>query len=111
MGFSRHEYWSGLPFPPPEGLSDPGTESTSLMSPESAGRFFTTSATWGAQLTLRKPIIQKNTLTPMFTALFTTAKTRKQPRHPSTEGWIKKLWFIYTIESYSAIEGAKLGHL
>ena len=48
----------------------------------------------------------------MFTAaLFTTAKTRKQPRYTSTEGWIKKLWFIYTIESYSAIEGTKLGHL
>jgi len=82
------------------------------MPPELAGGFFTTSATWGAQLTLRKPIIQKNTRTPMFTAaLFTTAKTRKQPRYTSTEGWIKKLWFIYTIESYSAIEGTKLGHL
>ena len=36
-------------------------------------------------------------------ALFTTAKTWKQPRCPSTDGQIKKLWYIYTMESYSAI--------
>ena len=41
MGFSRQEYWSGLPFPAPGDISDPGTESTSLMSPALAGRFFT----------------------------------------------------------------------
>ena len=33
MGFSRKEYWSGLPCPPPGGLPDPGIEPTSLMSP------------------------------------------------------------------------------
>ena len=44
MGFSRQEYWSGLPCPPPGDLSDPGTEPTSLMSPSLAGRFFTTRA-------------------------------------------------------------------
>ena len=44
MGFSRQEYWSGLPFPSPEDLPDPGTEPTSLMSPALAGRFFITSA-------------------------------------------------------------------
>ena len=48
MGFSRQEYWSGLPFPPPGDLPDPGIEPTSLMSPALAGRFFTTSATWEA---------------------------------------------------------------
>ena len=41
MGFSRQEYWSGLPFPAPGDIGDPGTESTSLMSPALAGRFFT----------------------------------------------------------------------
>ena len=41
MGFSRQEYWSGLPFPAPGDIADPGTESTSLMSPALAGRFFT----------------------------------------------------------------------
>ena len=34
MGFSRQEYWSGLPFPPPGDLPDPGIESTSPVSPE-----------------------------------------------------------------------------
>ena len=47
MGFSRQEYWSGLPFPSPWDL-DPGIEPTYLMSPALAGRFFTTSATWEA---------------------------------------------------------------
>ena len=41
----------------------------------------------------------------MFSAaLFTIARTWKQPRCPSTDEWIKKLWFIYTMEYYSAIE-------
>ena len=45
MGFSRQEYWSGFPFPPPGDLPDPGMELTSLMSPALAGSFLTTSAT------------------------------------------------------------------
>ena len=48
MGFSRQEYWSGLPCPPPGDLPGPGIEPTSLMSPALAGRFFTTSTTWKA---------------------------------------------------------------
>ena len=47
-GFSRQEYWSGLPRPPLGDLPDPGIKPMSLMSPELAGRFFTTSATWEA---------------------------------------------------------------
>ena len=40
----------------------------------------------------------------MFTAaLFTIAKTWKQPKCPSKEEWIKKMWYIYTMEYYSAI--------
>ena len=49
MGFSRQEYCSGLPRPPPGDLLDPGIESKSLMSPALAGGFFTTNATWEAQ--------------------------------------------------------------
>ena len=45
MGFSRQDYWSGLPCPLPGDLPDPGIEPTSFMSPALAGRFFTTSAT------------------------------------------------------------------
>ena len=52
-----------------------------------------------------KTIIQKDTCTPMFTAaLFTIARTRKQPKCPSTEEWIEKMWHIYTMEYYSAIK-------
>ena len=38
-------------------------------------------------------------------ALFTKARTWKQPRCPSTDEWIKKLWYIYTMEYYLAIKG------
>ena len=41
----------------------------------------------------------------MFTAaLFTIAKSWKQPKCPSTDKWIKKMWYIYTMEYYSAIK-------
>ena len=43
MGFPRQEYWSGLPFPAPGDLPNPGIKPESLMSPTLAGRFFTTS--------------------------------------------------------------------
>ena len=46
MGFSRQEYWSGLPCPPPGDLPDPGNEPMSLMSNALAGDLFTTAATW-----------------------------------------------------------------
>ena len=46
MRFSRQEYWSGLPFPSPGDLPDPGIEPASLTSPTLAGRFFTNCATW-----------------------------------------------------------------
>ena len=50
-------------------------------------------------------MVQKDTCTPMFIAvLFTIAKTWKQPKCPSTEEWIKKMWYIYTMEYYSAIK-------
>ena len=43
MGFSKQEYWSGLPFPPPEDLSDPGIEPVSPAAPALAGGFLSTS--------------------------------------------------------------------
>ena len=42
MEVFRQEYWSGLPFPPPGDLPDPGIEPTSFASPALAGRFFAT---------------------------------------------------------------------
>ena len=46
----------------------------------------------------------KKTCAPVFTAAqFTVVKTRRQPWCPSTDGWIKKLWYMCTMEYYSAI--------
>ena len=57
---------------------------------------------------LDKTIIQKYTCTHMFiVALFTIAKTWKLPKCPSTDEWIKKIWYIYTIEYYSSIKNNK----
>ena len=49
MGFSKQEYWSGLPCPPPGDLPNLGIELMSLMSPALAGGLFTTRTTWAAQ--------------------------------------------------------------
>ena len=46
MGFSRQEHWSGLPFPPPGRLPEPGITPVSLASPALTDGFFTTSAIW-----------------------------------------------------------------
>ena len=49
--------------------------------------------------------IEKDTCTPVFiAALFTIAGTRKQPRCPSADEWIRKLWYMYTMEYYSDIK-------
>ena len=55
-----------------------------------------------------KTIIQKESCTKMFiAALFTIARTWRQPKCPSTDEWIKKMWCIYTMEYYSAIKKNK----
>ena len=57
-----------------------------------------------------KTIIQKDTCTPVFIAvLFTIARTWKQPKCPSTDEWIKKMWHIYIMEYYSAIKRNEIG--
>ena len=49
--------------------------------------------------------IERNMRTPMFiTTLFIIARTWKQPRCPSADEWIRKLWYIYRMEYYSAIK-------
>ena len=49
--------------------------------------------------------IERDMCTPMFiAALFIIARTWKQPRCPSADEWIRKLWYIYTMEYYSAIK-------
>jgi hypothetical protein len=51
----------------------------------------------------------KDTYTPMFiVALFTIAKLWKQPRCPSTDKWIRKMWYLYTVEFYSATKKSEI---
>ena len=57
-----------------------------------------------------KTVIQKDTCTPVFTAaLFTMARSWKQPECPLTDEWIKKMWYTYTREYYSAIKRNEIG--
>ena len=59
---------------------------------------------------LEKTIIQKDTCIPVFiAALFTIARSWKQPKCPSTDEWIKKMWYLYRTEYYSAIKRNKIG--
>ena len=52
-----------------------------------------------------KTFLEKDTCTLMLNAtLFTIAKTWKQPKYPLTDDWIWKMWYIYTMEYYSAIK-------
>jgi hypothetical protein len=54
----------------------------------------------------------KGTCTPMFIAvLFTIAKLWKQPRSPTTDKWIKKMWYLYTMAFYSAMKKNEIYHL
>ena len=60
---------------------------------------------------LKKPetLFQKNKCTPMFiVALFTIAKIWKQPKYLSVDEWIKKLWYIYTVEFYFFVKKKKI---
>ena len=55
--------------------------------------------------TPRKSELKETHVPPVFiAALFTIARTWKQPRCPSADEWIRKLWYIYTMEYYSAIK-------
>ena len=59
----------------------------------------------GIQPKRSETLIQKNICNPMFVAaLFTTAKIWKQPKCPSVDEWLKKLWYIYIMDYYSTIK-------
>ena len=45
----------------------------------------------------------------LIAALFTIARSRKQPKCPSADEWIKKMWYMYTMEYYSAIKRNEIG--
>ena len=57
----------------------------------------------------KKTFLKKDTCTCLFiAALFTIAKTWKQPKCPLTDDWIRKMWYMYTMEYYSAIKKNKI---
>ena len=59
----------------------------------------------GIYLKKMKILIRRDTCTPVFiAALFTIDKIRKQPKCPSTNEWIKKMWYTHSMEYYSAIK-------
>jgi hypothetical protein len=63
------------------------------------------SHSWGYTQTECNTGYSRGTCTPMFIAvLFTIAKIWKQPRCPTTDKWIKKMWYLYTMEFYSAMK-------
>ena len=95
MGFSRQDYWSGLPLPPPGDLSKP----MSPASPVLARRFLTTelpAKPLYADMYIHIYILFTSYyMHPMFTvALFKIAKIWNQPRCRLTDEWIQKMWYI-----------------
>ena len=104
MEFSRQEYWSGVPFPSPGDLPNPGIEPGSpalqadTLPSESRGKPYDPAIPL-LGIYPENTTIQKDTCSPMFIAtLFTIARTWKQPNCPLTEEWIKTSWYIYTME-------------
>ena len=94
MGFPRQEYWSGLPFPSPGDLPDPGIEPVSFISPALAGRFFITSTTWVPSYPCQHYIFfknyQKHLTRPIISTTWPQANTLwmwpKLPLYPSASG-------------------------
>ena len=93
MGFSRQEYWSGLPFPSPGDFPDPRIEPSSLMFPVLVGGFFTTSTAWMNEASI-----------PSHSCLFAAHGTWARPLylqsplsagHPSL--WIASLYLLSLI--------------
>ena len=114
MGFSRQEYWSGLPFPSPEDLPDPGIEPESPVLQADSLPSELQGTVWRFLKKLKmelpydpaiplldvypeKNIIQKETLIPIFIAVLFTIAIWQQSKCPSTGEWIK-MWYIYTME-------------
>jgi hypothetical protein len=71
----------------------------------SAPYFVSVTPFMGILLPEDAPIGDKYTCSTMFiTALFVIARSWKEPRCPSTEEWIQKMWYIYTVEYYAAVK-------
>ena len=91
MGFARQEYWSGVPLPSP--FQETRDKTTIWFSNSTTGHI-----SWE----------NRNSRWHMsIGAWFTVARIRKQPKWPLTDEWIK-MWYIYTMERYSAIKRNKI---
>ena len=118
MEFSRPEYRSGLPFPSPGDLPNPRIKpgSPALQADSSPSepleflKKLKIEIPYDPALPLlgiypEKTLIQKDTCTPMFiAALFIIIKTWKQTKCLLTGEWIKKMWYMYTMEYHSTIK-------
>ena len=97
MGFSRQEYWSGLPCPPLGDLPNPGIKPTSLMFPALAGGIFTTSSTWFSRNIER--LYEKKVMVIVFELLATNWRTDWVLRENNIEvvgpGWT---WLVETFK-------------
>ena len=83
IGFSRQEYWSGLPFPPPGDLPDPRIKPKSLTSPASAGGFFTTSTTWEAHSLLQAIFLNQGSNSGLLHCRFFTVRATREKAKPA----------------------------
>ena len=108
MEFSRQGYWSELPFPPPGDLSSPGIESTSLVSPALAGRFFTSVPSGKPWLLIREmqfKITMRYHLTPARMAIIKKSRTINsgedvERREPSYSAGGDVNWYTHDGEEY-----------
>ena len=101
MGFSRQEYWSGLPFPSPGDLPDLGIEPTSLMFPVLARRFLTTSANWEAPFIAIK---NKNEVSLLLTKKSQATLVRYFVLSPYNEQYLTKVaWFCMRVWTFFGI--------
>ena len=114
-GFSRQEYWSGLPCPPPGDLPDPGTGLVFLVSPALADRFFTTSATWEVRCMNLKSVIQnKVSQKEKNTFIWNLENGTDQPicmAGIKTQMYRKDLWTQQGKEKVGQIERIALKHI
>ena len=87
MGFSRQEYWSGLPFPSAKDLPDLGIKPASLESPALAGRFFITAP--GKQIRQRNTLFNKETKKIYYLDTLLSKQTAPNLRLPNKGWWLK----------------------
>ena len=120
MGFSRQEYWSGLPCPPPGDLSspppgdlsNPGIKPASLTSPAPAGRFFITKATWEAYVYGASLVAQLVKNLPVIQETWVQSLSREDPleKEMATHSSILAWKIPWTEEPVQSMWSQRVGH-